>query len=150
MEEALHVLWFIDAVGRMLYRPYLWGVFWYTSEQRRLHSNGLRLVWPVWNQACEYKHSSDCSRAIVIYVRVCVCVCMSVYACMYVRTYVSTVYVPVTGFEVSTCLGWAFWSSGMLIDPDAFSKRRDLLILLHNLTFRYAWIWCFISLIVTS
>lgn len=144
MEEALHVLWFIDAVGRMLYRLYLWGVFWCTSEQRRLHSNGLGLVWPVWNQACEYKHSSGCSRAIVIYVRVCVCVYVCL--CMYVRRYVSTVYVPVTGFLHR--LGWAFWSSGMLIDPDTFSKRRDMLILLHNLTFQYACIWCFVSLVV--
>jgi len=146
MEEALHVLWFIDAVGRMLYRLYLWGVFWYTCEQRRLHSNGLRLVWPVWNQACEYKHSSGCSRAIVIYVRVSVCLCMYVYT--YVRIWVRYTF-QLRDLRFLHRLGWVFWSSGMVIDPDAFSKRRDLLILLHNLTFQYAWIWCFVSLVVT-
>jgi len=146
MEEALHVLWFSDAVGRLLYRLYLWGFFGYASEQRRLHSNGLRLLWPVWNQTCEYKHTSDRSRVYVM----CVCVCVCVSVCMY--SYVRSMWVRYR-FQIRDLgflhrSGWAFWSSGMLTDADALSKRRDLLILLHNVTFQYAWIWYFVSLVV--
>jgi hypothetical protein len=50
----------------------------------------------LWVQALLWLFTYVCN------IYVCVCVCMSVLVCMYINTYVGTVYVPDTGFEVST------------------------------------------------